>query len=372
MILISAVRIVNKLYSVPLLLLSHVVLTRGEDVELANLLVSTYLRQLHVLNSQKKQKKGGKNKKKADTQENVEGETEELEGLDSKMVSILLTGVNRAFPYAKLPQDVYESHLDILFDLVDTASFNRRVQGLTVVFKLIGQQQSVTESIDTVGRGRFYRSLYSLLLAPELSTGFGQPSHLQGFFALVFSAVEHDKDAARSRAVVKRLLALSTHARAGFALAALLLAAQALHTNAPLSRLVFIPPKVNSLPSQETNKADPFYHEEGNSFAWELNLLTAHSHPLVSKWAQLLVSNHGIDHRGNPLEDFSLNTFLSRFLNVQPSTKERNKGKVREMQPKKPKVAPTLFSFTIRDFQNKKESDLRPDEVYVFLIYILL
>lgn len=367
--------------TVPLGLLSHVVLNKG-DVELANRLVATYFRQLKVLSEQKRVKRSKSDKRKAKKAKKVktdkpaadddeEGATEgqALEAsLDTKMVSVLLTGVNRAFPYAKLPQDVYESHLEILFSLVEHGGFNRKVLALSVIFKVIQIQQEVSDNLDTVNRTRFYHLLYDLLLSAELGSGFGQPNYRQAFFLLVHGAILADKDVYRARAFVKRLLVMAANARPGFACSALLIASQ-LFQATPLSNMAT---NLTAPTNPKNFKPDPQFQTEGkNSCLWEVCALKAHSHPLVARWAQSLSANQPISYNGNPIDDLSLNSFLSRIQNKQPSSKERVKGKVKAMQPKKKAPTALTYSFTLKDFQNKKESEIRPDELffYKFLQY---
>jgi len=348
--------------TIPLSLLSHIVLARGET-ELANMLVSTYFRQLKVLSEQKvaKKTKGKKQKKGQEAFKKNTDESSSGDANDTKMASVLLTGVNRAFPYSKLPQDVYESHLEILFELVEHGGFNRKVLALVVIFKVIKLQQEISDNVDALNRNRFYHLLYDLLLSAELSSGFGQPNYKQAFFALVEGAIATDKDHFRARAFLKRLLVMSASARPGFACSSILLAARLFKDNSSFSSMVL------SCDKPKTSKPDPIFHAEGNSSClWELCALRCHYHPLVARWAQLLSANHQIQYDGNPLDDLSTNMFLSRFQNKQPSTKHRVKGKVMEMQPRRPAATPVTFSFTLKDFQTKKEKDIRPDEVFFF------
>lgn len=359
----------------PLGLLTHIILSKDTDGELANRLVATYFRQLKdIVDNKIKKEKRNKSKKKHKKKKVPAESKQESESItDTKMVSVLLTGVNRAFPYAKLPQDVYESHLDILFSLLEHSGFNRQVLSLAVIFKLIQVQQEVSDNLDTPNRTRFYNLLYDLLLSPELGAGFGQPNYKLAFFTLVQGAILADKDITRARAFVKRLLVMSASARPGFACSALQLASIVFQTNSSLPGMTL----TCSAPTLPKNlKPDPHFQQDGNnSCLWEVCVLRAHSHPLVARWAQWLSTNTPIVYHGNPMDDLSLNIFLSRFQNKQPSQKERTKGKVKAMQPKK-KLSPSLtYTFSIKDFQNKKETEIRPDEVcfplcpFLFEIY---
>ncbi len=51
----------------------------------------------------------------------------------SKILSALLTGVNRAFPYSQLDAEFMTSRLNALFRLVHTTSFNTSVQALRLL-----------------------------------------------------------------------------------------------------------------------------------------------------------------------------------------------------------------------------------------------
>lgn len=73
--------------------------------------------------------------------------------LESKLLSALLIGVNRAYPFATLEDDVFNSHLDTLFRVVHQGTFSCSVQALMLVFQVIEARQQVGD--------RFYRALYT-------------------------------------------------------------------------------------------------------------------------------------------------------------------------------------------------------------------
>ena len=83
----------------------------GDDEETANKLISIYFA-FFKLNAGG----GGKGKKKK------EGE------MDSKLVSALLTGVNRAYPYARLESGKVTEHVETMFKIIHTANFNTSLQ----------------------------------------------------------------------------------------------------------------------------------------------------------------------------------------------------------------------------------------------------
>ena len=84
---------------------------REDDVETANKLISIYFA-FFKLNAAKKE-------------------------IDTKLVSALLTGVNRAYPYAKIEGDKVNEHVETMFKIIHTANFNTSLQALMLVYQLV-------------------------------------------------------------------------------------------------------------------------------------------------------------------------------------------------------------------------------------------
>ena len=61
--------------------------------------------------------------------------------VESRMLSALLTGVNRAFPFATVEDEVYASHLDTLFRIVHIGTFNTAVQAMMLLFHVVFSRQ---------------------------------------------------------------------------------------------------------------------------------------------------------------------------------------------------------------------------------------
>ena len=73
--------------------------------------------------------------------------------VNSKILSAVLTGVNRAFPFSNVENDVYvsrfvsktnrrfEKHMDILFMITHDANFNTAVQALTLIYQVATTKQ---------------------------------------------------------------------------------------------------------------------------------------------------------------------------------------------------------------------------------------
>lgn len=132
------------------------------------------------------------------------------------MLSGLLTGVNRTFPFAPTQPEQFEAQMDTLFRVVHIASFNKSVQALLLIFQVMFAQKNITD--------RFYRALYAKLLSPEIfhSTRIGL------FLNVLFKAMRHDKNQTRVKAFLKRLLQVSLHQQPTFACGALFLVSEIL------------------------------------------------------------------------------------------------------------------------------------------------
>ena len=117
-----------------------------------------------------------------------------------KLVSSLLTGVNRAIPFATTEDSTLEKHLDTLFKITHSSNFNTSVQALMLIQQLAASKQLAVD--------RFYRTLYESLLDPRLITSSKHALYLN----LLFRAMKNDVDVRRVKAFVKRLVqVLSLH-----------------------------------------------------------------------------------------------------------------------------------------------------------------
>ena len=111
-----------------------------------------------------------------------------------KMISAVLTGVNRAVPYIKTDDDSFDKHIDTLFRVTHSSNFNTSVQALMLIQQLCGSHQAASD--------RFYRTLYESLLDPRLLSSSKQAMYLN----LLFKALRSDLKVKRVGAFAKRLL----------------------------------------------------------------------------------------------------------------------------------------------------------------------
>ena len=80
-------------------------------------------------------------------------------GINSKILGALLTGINRAMPFARSEGDdsgvvLTDSQIDQLFALTHTASFHTAVQSLMLLYQLIADDTASPLA------ARYYRALY--------------------------------------------------------------------------------------------------------------------------------------------------------------------------------------------------------------------
>jgi len=127
--------------------------------------------------------------------------------IDTKLMSALLTGVNRAFPYSSLEPKQLDQQMETMHKLVHMVSFNISVQTLTLLYQIMDSRDSVND--------RFYSALYRKILDPA----FALSSKQVMFLNLLFNSVRKDSSVPRVRAFIKRLLQccefLPSHSTAG-------------------------------------------------------------------------------------------------------------------------------------------------------------
>ncbi|XVF86961.1 hypothetical protein PTKIN_Ptkin18bG0082500 [Pterospermum kingtungense] len=184
--------------------LSQIRLThKGDGPKVAKRLIDVYFALFKVLiteaernqplnkNSNKAVKKTPRsmeNKQKGSEESHVE--------LDSRLLSALLTGVNRAFPYVSSNEadDIVDIETPMLFQLVHSKNFNVGVQALMLLDKISSKNQVVSD--------RFYRALYSKLLLPAAMNS----SKAKMFIGLLLRAMKSDVNLKRVSAFSKRVL----------------------------------------------------------------------------------------------------------------------------------------------------------------------
>ncbi|KAK1575937.1 hypothetical protein Q3G72_009611 [Acer saccharum] len=148
--------------------------------------------------------------------------------MDSRLLSALLTGINRAFPYVSSSEadDIIEVHTPMLFKLVHSNNFNVGVQALLLLDKISSKNQIVSD--------RFYRALYSKLLLPAAMNS----SKAKMFIGLLLRAMKNDVNLKRVAAFSKRLLQVVLQQPPQYACGCLFLLSEVLKARPPLWNMV--------------------------------------------------------------------------------------------------------------------------------------
>lgn len=152
--------------------------------------------------------------------------------VDSRMMSALLMGINRAFPYSKMQFEDMQEHVDTLYRLVHLSSFNISLQVLMLLYHVTGEKMA----------DRFYAALYRKLTDSKLLTS----THQAMLLSLLYKALLKDTQTDRIKMFIKRLLQISLFVQPSFSCGILYL----------VSRLIVKKPEVQALILKESMLPD--------------------------------------------------------------------------------------------------------------------
>nr|XP_057937465.1 CCAAT/enhancer-binding protein zeta isoform X2 [Doryrhamphus excisus] len=336
--------------------------------------------------------------------------------VDSKMLSVLLSGVNRAYPYASAGDEKIKEQMDTLFRVVHLVRFNTAVQALMLLFQVMDAQQSVSD--------RYYAALYRKLLDPGLSTS----SRQNMFLNLLYKSLKADIVLRRVKAFTKRLLQVSADQGAHFACGALFLVSEVMKAKPALKTLLLqeegdgeeefrdiiedqphedddddddeeehftdADKPQEAAPPTEPKPAPSWVHHQNleggkcmekydplhrnplfcgadHTTLWELQRLSLHFHPSVSLFAKTLLQNDFIMYSGDPLQDFTLIRFLDRFVFRNPKElKGKQNTDTAVVQPKQ-RLRSRVASLPVNseEFLSKEESQIPVDEVFFYRFF---
>ncbi|KAK6124692.1 hypothetical protein DH2020_041547 [Rehmannia glutinosa] len=208
--------------------LSH----KGDGPKAAKRLIDIYFALFKVLISEAgASSSASKHEKKVSSslkEGKIKATSESHVEMDSRLLSALLTGVNRAFPFVSSDEadDVVEVQTPLLFKVVHSKNFNVGVQALMLLDKISSKNQIVSD--------RFYRALYSKLLLPAAMNS----SKEEMFIALILRAMKNDINIKRVAAFSKRLLQVALQLPPQYACACLFMLSEVLKARPPLWNMV--------------------------------------------------------------------------------------------------------------------------------------
>ena len=256
-----------------------------------------------------------------------------------RLLSALLSGVNRAHPYLPRRDAAMEEHVDALYRIAHTSPPAACTQALMLLYNLAvgtpdgsgategsGKSKAAQGRTDAASarRDRFYRALYSKLSDPAMLSG----RQITLFFNLVYKATKNDPDGIRAVACSKRLLHTAFHSGPPVVAASLFLVSEVMKFQPMLETAfdtssggVFDPSKREPRAAfvGTGDKSAPSIDEPPCSL-WEIALAGHHYHPTVQKFSSSLGQ---IKYTGDPLRDFALAPFLDKLAYRNPKSRER-------------------------------------------------
>ncbi|KAJ5588977.1 hypothetical protein N7537_011655, partial [Penicillium hordei] len=286
----------------------------------------------------KSNKHGKGSKGKGDDATKGQAQDDEMR---EKLISGVLTGVNRAYPFTDSDSERMSKHLDTLFRITHSSNFNTSIQALMLI-----QQLTVSNQ---VSGDRFYRTLYESLLDPRVATSSKQSLYLN----LLFKSLKNDLNVRRVKAFVKRLVQVLGMHQPSFICGVFFMIRELEKTFTGLTSLVDQPEEnddddeevfrdvldeddeqpepapVTEAKKQnnvyDPRKRDPEHSNADRSCLWELLPFTTHFHPSVSLNATNLLEHNPMS--GKP--DLTLHTlthFLDRFVYRTPKANASSRG----------------------------------------------
>lgn len=287
-----------------------------------------------VKGGKKKYFKGKKDAAATADKAGVAPETETAE----KMVSAILSGLNRALPFSNTDDETLEGHLDTLFKITHSSNFNTAIQALMLV-----QQLTLTKHVAV---DQFYRTLYESLLDLRLIRSSKQALYLN----LLYRSLKNDVDVRRVKAFVKRMIQICYLHEPSFVCGILFLVAQLESTFPDLKTLlnepeedgeeeefyVDAPVKAGDADAParhpghknqvyDGRRSDPRYADADQSCLWEVIPYFKHFHPSVSVFAEnLLVKQKTIPKP--ELANHTLINFLDKFVYKNAKAADSKRG----------------------------------------------
>ncbi|XP_065161125.1 CCAAT/enhancer-binding protein zeta-like [Atheta coriaria] len=336
--------------------------------------------------------------------------------VDSRMMSVLLIGVNRAYPYAKLELGTISEHIDTMYRVVHVANFNVALNALSLLFQ-------VSQCADSVN-DRFYSALYRKLLDSKLPSCTNQAVLLN----LVYKAMTRDEKTERILAFIKRLLQIAMNVQPNFACGIIFLISQMLSKKTGLNLLQIKSVEGNVKVKEENEDDDdeeerytdvkdnddegnkeggnkveeatvgwmhrvqnpitnvevkverkpkdfydplarnPLYANTNFSAYFELLELKNHYHPSVRLFAENILDGKKIIYTGDPLKDFTLIRFLERFVFKNPKKIDEDTSTTSTFSKRKHYQPQGIRSMAVfsNDYITQNEKNIPVDELFLY------
>ncbi|CAH0718588.1 unnamed protein product, partial [Brenthis ino] len=137
--------------------------------------------------------------------------------IDSRLMSAILTGVKRAYPFANKERLTdAASHIDAIHRLVHLASLNVSIHALALLYHVSDSSKGTSD--------RYYTALYRKLTNADIFN----TTHSALLYSLIYKSLKNDKNIERVTSFIKRLLQMSCYTAPAQACAVLFLISQVL------------------------------------------------------------------------------------------------------------------------------------------------
>lgn len=281
----------------------------------------------------------------------------QVKSISTKLLSALLTGVNRALPYAKSyiqnNNALFEKHLNKLFYIVHNTPINVSIQSLMLLYQCIHyDSDNIVLTTDNNLITRYYRTLYQLLLNQDLWFSSSRYAYVLN---LLYKSIKTDHNQQRICAFIRRILQQSLQYQCNYIAAVLYMISQLITIHPFIGRLfdmnesyddddidhVSVKEEYDNNDNDTNNqqqqqhlstrydphKREPQYSNAHNSVSYETCLLTTHYHPSIVSFSTSLLHNKPIIYDSDPLTDFNTSVFLDKFIYKKPKSIESMKSK---------------------------------------------
>ncbi|KAG5354681.1 Ribosome biogenesis protein [Yarrowia sp. B02] len=335
----------------------------------------------------------GKGKKGGAKQQQKTAETQKDEA-NQKLISAILSGLNRAFPFSNLTEAEFSKHIDSLFRITHSANFGTAIQALSLLFQVCQDAH----------KDRYYRTLYESLLDPRLVDSSKQGLYLN----LLFKSIKADTNVQRVQAFAKRMVQVALGwLKTGSVVGMVYLLGEIRKISGGVEALSnvatgleeFVEVKdeeddgmlVNIDTSKKEvaagegqthkedtydgKKRDPMFANANTTSLYELQFLLRHYHPSVTAYAENYASRG--DSMAKPdLDLHSLAHFLDKFVYRNPKQQQKLKGNS-IMQPLAGgaaannllvglKGANTAQPVNAREWNAKNPDKIAPEDVFFY------
>ncbi|CAA7269373.1 unnamed protein product [Cyclocybe aegerita] len=240
-----------------------------------------------VLDESKAKGKGRKGEKGGGEKKGAAGFTE-VEDENSRLVSAILTGVNRALPFAKVDTEDagINKHIDTLFLITHKSTFNISLQALMLI-------QQITASLLSSSSPP---PLPPPPPPPQIPSSTGTTARSTPLYTTRASRPPQNRRCnERVRALVRRFVQVLVSGGGGateFVAGGLYLLGELFSTIPGLRQMVTRPLTEMKEGGEEYDprKREPQFAHAGSSPLWELTSLLNHYHPAISLHARQLLS----------------------------------------------------------------------------------